>query len=326
MSSSPSTSTPGPGHSHDRRAARIRDNQRRSRARKREYLQSLESRLKRCQEEGVQANVELQKAARRVVEDNRLLRIMLEENGADAAYIDSRLAELRASKSAETTADDAGGEGESEALDTIFELPATAAGDDWMDMGMFGGGGGDDDECCGGAGGCGDGPMVMGTPQTNPPTPFSLDAFASPAMPASIEATYPPPLAIPPAPADIHSIVSPPLHQSPFLPHQPTVIPQKTKPGSCCPSTPATCGPLGICPPMSVPARTVPKETSTPCTVAYKLLKGLNQRREKERDMFEIVVELWQGFGDPPEGEEDGEGCRVEDAVLFKVVQGMFEK
>lgn len=59
-------------------SARVRDNQRRSRARRKEYLQELESKLRKCEASGVQASVDIQLAARSVSEENARLR---EENG-----------------------------------------------------------------------------------------------------------------------------------------------------------------------------------------------------------------------------------------------------
>ncbi|KAG6028695.1 hypothetical protein E4U41_000610 [Claviceps citrina] len=67
--------------------ARIRDNQRRSRARRREYLQELEQRLRACELQGVEASAEVQMAARRVAEENRQLRELLHKLGATDDYI-----------------------------------------------------------------------------------------------------------------------------------------------------------------------------------------------------------------------------------------------
>ncbi|KAK0119754.1 hypothetical protein ONS95_011188 [Cadophora gregata] len=61
--------------------ARIRDNQRRSRARRKEYLQELESRLRQCELQGVEASSEIQSAARRVAEENKKLRALLAQHG-----------------------------------------------------------------------------------------------------------------------------------------------------------------------------------------------------------------------------------------------------
>lgn len=71
---SPTASTSNPAPS----AARIRENQRRSRARRKEYLQELEQKLRKCEQAGVKASVDIQLAARAVAEENERLR---DENG-----------------------------------------------------------------------------------------------------------------------------------------------------------------------------------------------------------------------------------------------------
>ncbi|KAI8648147.1 hypothetical protein NCS56_01546900 [Fusarium sp. Ph1] len=71
--------------------ARIRENQRRSRARRREYLQELEQRLRVYELQGVEASSEVQQAARRVAEENRQLRGLLNRHGITDDYISSYL-------------------------------------------------------------------------------------------------------------------------------------------------------------------------------------------------------------------------------------------
>jgi len=61
--------------------ARIRDNQRRSRARRKEYLHELESRLRQWELQGVVASSEIQGAARKVAEENKKLRALLSQQG-----------------------------------------------------------------------------------------------------------------------------------------------------------------------------------------------------------------------------------------------------
>ncbi|OBT62492.1 hypothetical protein VE03_08017 [Pseudogymnoascus sp. 23342-1-I1] len=63
--------------------ARIRDNQRRSRARRKEYLQELEGRLRQCELTGVEASSEIQSAARKVIDENRHLRLLLAKHGVN---------------------------------------------------------------------------------------------------------------------------------------------------------------------------------------------------------------------------------------------------
>lgn len=61
--------------------ARIRDNQRRSRARRKEYLQELESKFRICERTGAEASSEIQSAARAVAEENKRLRLLLQQHG-----------------------------------------------------------------------------------------------------------------------------------------------------------------------------------------------------------------------------------------------------
>ncbi|KXT13865.1 hypothetical protein AC579_6903 [Pseudocercospora musae] len=61
--------------------ARIRDNQRRSRARRKEYLQELETKWRRCEQVGIEASAEIQAAARKVVDENKRLRALLVRHG-----------------------------------------------------------------------------------------------------------------------------------------------------------------------------------------------------------------------------------------------------
>ncbi|PYI02302.1 hypothetical protein BO78DRAFT_390355 [Aspergillus sclerotiicarbonarius CBS 121057] len=57
--------------------ARIRDNQRRSRARRKEYTRDLEERLRSFEKLGVAASQEVQEAGRKVAKENALLRTLL---------------------------------------------------------------------------------------------------------------------------------------------------------------------------------------------------------------------------------------------------------
>jgi len=73
---------------------RVRDNQRRSRARRREHLIELEHRIRIYELQGIEASAEVQQAARRVdeenrrvVEENRQLRSLLSRHGFSDDYI-----------------------------------------------------------------------------------------------------------------------------------------------------------------------------------------------------------------------------------------------
>lgn len=69
--------------------ARIRDNQRRSRARKKEYLQEIEEKWRKCKQLGVEASMEMQVSARHVLAENARLRALLKNRGMSDAEIDS---------------------------------------------------------------------------------------------------------------------------------------------------------------------------------------------------------------------------------------------
>jgi hypothetical protein len=71
--------------------ARIRDNQRRSRARRKEYLQELEARLRQCELQGIEASSEIQMAARRVADENKKLRGLLAQHGVADDNIEAYL-------------------------------------------------------------------------------------------------------------------------------------------------------------------------------------------------------------------------------------------
>jgi hypothetical protein len=75
--------------------ARLRRNQRNSRARKQAYVQDLEDRWSGCVKLGAQATVEMQREARRVQDENRLLRAVLHRRGFDDRAIQLAMDEER---------------------------------------------------------------------------------------------------------------------------------------------------------------------------------------------------------------------------------------
>lgn len=60
---------------------RIRENQRRSRAQRKGYLRELEEKWQKCVQEGVNASLEMQVAARKLEEENKRLRALLRAKG-----------------------------------------------------------------------------------------------------------------------------------------------------------------------------------------------------------------------------------------------------
>jgi hypothetical protein len=59
----------------------------RSRARRKEYLQELETKLRSVEQVGIEASSEIQTAARRVVDENRKLRLLLHGRGVSEAEV-----------------------------------------------------------------------------------------------------------------------------------------------------------------------------------------------------------------------------------------------
>ncbi|KAI0546372.1 hypothetical protein F4679DRAFT_557732 [Xylaria curta] len=77
--------------------ARLRRNQRNSRARKQAYIRDLENRWNECVKLGAQATVEMQREARRVQEENTLLRAVLYTQGFNDAAIQNALMSVKQS-------------------------------------------------------------------------------------------------------------------------------------------------------------------------------------------------------------------------------------
>ncbi|KAF2217274.1 hypothetical protein CERZMDRAFT_2643, partial [Cercospora zeae-maydis SCOH1-5] len=67
--------------------ARIRENQRRSRQRRKEYLNELEAKYRNCELVGIGASAEIQAVARQVAEENRRLRGLLVKYGVPVSEI-----------------------------------------------------------------------------------------------------------------------------------------------------------------------------------------------------------------------------------------------
>ncbi|KAK2865118.1 hypothetical protein FQN49_003896 [Arthroderma sp. PD_2] len=84
----------------DSAASRVRENQRRSRARRKEYIQDLETRLQRYERHGVDVTIEVQAAARKVAKQNAMLRSLLNSLGVSDIKIDDYLLHAEGNSSA----------------------------------------------------------------------------------------------------------------------------------------------------------------------------------------------------------------------------------
>ncbi|KAF3169460.1 hypothetical protein EYR41_007678 [Orbilia oligospora] len=69
-------------------AIRIRNNQRRSRAKHKELVNSLQQRLREYEAQSIQASAEMQRAARKVALENKRLRMLLQQKGVSSAEVD----------------------------------------------------------------------------------------------------------------------------------------------------------------------------------------------------------------------------------------------
>lgn len=73
--------------------------------------------------------------------------------------------------------------------------------------------------------------------------------------------------------------------------------------------------PLSLIPGDFGSVKTAQKECDTTlCTVAYEMIR---QHNKKGVDMIEIGIRLWNGF---VKGDRDDEGCKVENKLLFSVL------
>ena len=107
---------------------RNRENQRRLRMRRKEYFEELEKRVRQVERDGVRATQEVQRAARLVVEENRLLRLLLQRCGISCGKVDELLG--KAGVNAEASRDYHGGHGVIDDLLNVdvHPLPTLAAG------------------------------------------------------------------------------------------------------------------------------------------------------------------------------------------------------
>lgn len=87
-------------------ASRIRDNQRRCRARRKEYIESLQGRLQQYEKKGTEATIEVQQAARGVAEENSRLRMLLNRLGVSAEDINGFLQSFPRDASTDASASD----------------------------------------------------------------------------------------------------------------------------------------------------------------------------------------------------------------------------
>ncbi|EHK42056.1 hypothetical protein TRIATDRAFT_229475 [Trichoderma atroviride IMI 206040] len=82
-------------------AIRIRENQRRSRARRKEYVEGMQRKLQDFETKGVAATLEMQQAARDVAIENSRLKMLLAHNGVGVDAVESFLQSFKGQDAAE---------------------------------------------------------------------------------------------------------------------------------------------------------------------------------------------------------------------------------
>ncbi|KAL7791447.1 hypothetical protein V8C37DRAFT_157268 [Trichoderma ceciliae] len=84
-------------------AIRIRENQRRSRARRKEYVEGMQRKLQDFESRGVSATLEMQQAARDVAIENSRLRLLLSHNGVTIEAVENFLQSFKGQDASEAS-------------------------------------------------------------------------------------------------------------------------------------------------------------------------------------------------------------------------------
>lgn len=250
----------------------------------------------------MQASVEMQAAGRKVAEENRVLREMLAEVGVGREEVEERLrrvrggssmGEVEAKRLCVCVGDDcgpAGGSGRSNSGNT--ESPE-------MSVGVLGEGFG--------TGGMGYVPVV--NEEMPNLQPMAFDQTLS-VMPPESLAMVPDPLS---AAASVDPSGCSGREPSCCLPSINNLMEEEEEVFPLCNQ------PLAI----DLGGHTCDKENSTPCRVAYRMIKAINAKKPNPKDTFEFVIDLWSGFS---LSEGDPEGCRVSNKVLLKVMDELLKE
>jgi hypothetical protein len=82
-------------------AVRIRENQRRSRARRKEYVEGMQRKLQDFESKGVSATLEMQQAARDVAIENSRLKLLLAHNGITVEAVENFLQSFKGQDASE---------------------------------------------------------------------------------------------------------------------------------------------------------------------------------------------------------------------------------
>ncbi|KAL1755224.1 hypothetical protein FB107DRAFT_275076 [Schizophyllum commune] len=273
-------------------AARVRENQRRSRARKREYVASLEERLRRCQAEGAERNEMIQAAARKVAAENRALRELLREKGVDENEITARV-EVYIQDSGEPT------------FPSCSNMSANCCCTGFSTSSP---------SSCPPSSSCGAASASTSSirqQETSPPPSLEVGLNLTDDSLLSSLVSLPPMI----------STIMPSGFVQPTSDAAQHIDPLSLVEGSIFASAPASTNPTPLCP-CEADSYLYPEaedsHTSTPCTIAYQLLQAVGLQPNREVDEIIINIELWGAFRAAPL--LSFEGCRVENNALVHIL------
>ncbi|KAK0469511.1 uncharacterized protein EV420DRAFT_38150 [Desarmillaria tabescens] len=270
------------GDATSSRAARVRENQRRSRQRKRDYVASLERRLEIFEKEGVKANVGLQKVARAVSAENRMLRKLLNErSGLSEADIQQYLREGSVSNTEASPSPPA-----CSPCSCVCTPSTNSKRSEWSAAAAASNASTSVTDI-----------VPSSVNLRSPSDPFNLSLNLLNDI-VGLESD--------PSPSNAFNFTLPATSMSPSRP-----IP--------CRFAQMVDDPDGVLNFLfDSSSFAAPVSSFTDCDVAYRLIRTLNQRRKMKMDMVDIVLRwLWSGFRAATSGPSC---CVVDDEVLYSTV------
>lgn len=236
----------------------MRNNQRRSRARRREYVAELERKIHECEAEGTPARcVVPEDTIRRLQEENRKLRELLQQAGIEQSAVDQHLKDCDTNDSRKFVGTVAGDVVVSAGLQLPPWIPIAT------DIGVQ------------------DGPDLL-QPAALPEYTDELFADSFLSLPGDD------------FPGEDSGLLfetsqEAPAVDDPILPHENPLPVLCAKPSSSIPAE----VPNFFCSESSLPATSQRDAETTSCSDAYEMLR---QHNKKGVDMIEIGIRLWNGF------------------------------
>ncbi|KAH6717116.1 hypothetical protein BKA61DRAFT_573176 [Leptodontidium sp. MPI-SDFR-AT-0119] len=263
---------------------RVRNNQRRSRARRREYVAELERKIQECEANGAPTrSIVPEETLRRLQEENKKLRELLQQAGVEQSAVDRYIN----GHDSNTVQNTSGIVPDDVAHSAELHLPA------WD-------------------------PLIFdaGPSEETDPLPAVLTTGLE-TMDVLLADTF---LNLPGDgfPSDEFGLFYDGIQEAPAF-ETPTMPQDVPEPSQCTTSisTSSSSVPADalstFCNGSSLPSISQCDTESTLCSEAYEMLR---QHNKKGVDMIEIGIRLWNGFT-----KGDGNGCKVENKLLFSVLE-----